>query len=266
MGDMLLAKSVFGLNNNDHKMFDIVLKQSDKSPVRDKVFSEFKKKHKVHLFGNALDDIVRSINDYYIIDYNGDTYLSVPVKKNFLVDNMDFEINIRKNDLSIDIYQKFGSEKILLVDDRVALGGDCMDHEIKEIRSFRTPSGNFYIKRVVSNPYWYPTKWSAHKELVKPGPQNPFGIWMAELYTTPLRGNYKFNNPDDSGIKIHSTNKPDSIGHYVTHGCIRLNPSITEELFPAILAYSNHSHPVKTFRGKGIYLLEKPFPVTITNS
>lgn len=85
-----------------------------------------------------------------------------------------------------------------------------------------TPLG---VSRVVSkepSPTWYPPASIRREEpelpaAVPPGPDNPLGKYALHLGWK----NYL----------IHGTNKPDSIGRTVSHGCIRLYPEDIERLF-----------------------------------
>lgn len=80
-----------------------------------------------------------------------------------------------------------------------------------------TPTGYFKILTKEKNPPWIdPT----HPEYEVPsGPNNPLGYrWMQ------IHGNYG----------IHGTNRPDSIGHYVSNGCIRMLEKNVEELFDKV--------------------------------
>ena len=68
-----------------------------------------------------------------------------------------------------------------------------------------TPTGYYKILTKEKNPPWIDP---SHPEYEVPsGPNNPLGYrWMQ------IHGNYG----------IHGTNRPDSIGHYVSNGCIRM--------------------------------------------
>jgi murein L,D-transpeptidase YcbB/YkuD len=85
---------------------------------------------------------------------------------------------------------------------------------------------------------------------------------MSELSKKNEKGDYAFSVPGDSGIRLHSTNNPKSIGTYSSHGCIRLSPPVAEELFPTLLKYIPHKEPKKNERGI-IYPLDRIIPVTI---
>ena len=68
-----------------------------------------------------------------------------------------------------------------------------------------TPVGYYSILTKEVNPSWIDPSDPEYE--VPSGPDNPLGYrWMQ------IRGNYG----------IHGTNKPDSIGHYVSNGCIRM--------------------------------------------
>lgn len=80
-----------------------------------------------------------------------------------------------------------------------------------------TPTGYFKITSKEINPSWIDPDDPEYE--VPSGPDNPLGYrWMQ------IQGNYG----------IHGTNKPDSIGYYVSNGCIRMNERDVEELFDAV--------------------------------
>ena len=80
-----------------------------------------------------------------------------------------------------------------------------------------TPVGYFKILEKVVNPTWIDP--SDPEYMVSSGPANPLGYrWMQ------IRGNYG----------IHGTNRPDSIGGYVSNGCIRMLEADVEKLFDAV--------------------------------
>lgn len=94
---------------------------------------------------------------------------------------------------------------------------------------WQTPTGNYKILNKVKNPTWT-VPISIQEEMeemgmevvtkVPPGPKNPLGaFWMAT--SAP-------------GVGIHATTRPWSIGHYASHGCIRMLPKQIEELFPQV--------------------------------
>jgi L,D-transpeptidase ErfK/SrfK len=94
--------------------------------------------------------------------------------------------------------------------------------------STKTPMGNFSIQYKTKAPSWY-VPVSIQKEMaargrpvqtvVPPGPGNPLGNWWMAI---------------GSGIGIHSTNAPASIGYSVSHGCIRMKPASAADLFKKV--------------------------------
>ena len=95
--------------------------------------------------------------------------------------------------------------------------------------TWQTPTGDWYIRNKTKNPTWtVPASIQAEMESagrevitsVPPGPKNPLGdYWMGT--SAP-------------GVGIHATNRPWSVGHYVSHGCIRMLPGEIAELFPQV--------------------------------
>jgi lipoprotein-anchoring transpeptidase ErfK/SrfK len=80
-----------------------------------------------------------------------------------------------------------------------------------------SPTGHFTIVERIANPGYY-----APGVIVQPGTGNPLGTrWIG------LSAN-KYG--------IHGTNKPRSIGHFASHGCIRLRNADAEDLFDRVRA------------------------------
>jgi lipoprotein-anchoring transpeptidase ErfK/SrfK len=90
---------------------------------------------------------------------------------------------------------------------------------------FVTPPGKWTVVRKAMFPTWYnpaPNGWGANEPLVvPPGPDNPMGTRALYLDAPGL-------------IRIHGTNTPSSIGHYASHGCIRLFIPNIEELYDLV--------------------------------
>ena len=78
-----------------------------------------------------------------------------------------------------------------------------------------SPRGEFQITRRLENPTYYKPG-----VMIGPGAGNPLGTRWVGL-------NVK-------GFGIHGTNRPDSIGHNASHGCIRLRNRDIEELFSRV--------------------------------
>ena len=85
--------------------------------------------------------------------------------------------------------------------------------------SYPTPIGNFSIVTLQRHPWWYPpdSDWAEGEEPVPPGPGNPLGTrWMGLSV---------------SGVGMHGTPDPASIGYSASHGCIRMRIPEAEWLF-----------------------------------
>lgn len=80
-----------------------------------------------------------------------------------------------------------------------------------------TPVGYFKILTKEINPPWIDP--SDPEYIVSSGPDNPLGYRWMQIY-----GNYG----------IHGTNRPDSIGGYVSNGCVRMLESDVEKIFDAV--------------------------------
>jgi len=78
-----------------------------------------------------------------------------------------------------------------------------------------SPVGSFKIVEALQNPTWY-----GKGKVVGPGSNNPIGTRWLGLSV--------------KGYGIHGTNAPASIGHNVSHGCIRLRNRDVEELFTIV--------------------------------
>ena len=102
-------------------------------------------------------------------------------------------------------------------------------HGTKLVRTFRvatgqaiypTPSGVWRIVDKQRDPWWYPpttSEWAKGLKPVPPGPSNPLGTRWMGLNAT--------------GVGIHGTDAPASIGYSASHGCIRMQVPDAEWLF-----------------------------------
>lgn len=79
-----------------------------------------------------------------------------------------------------------------------------------------SPTGVFTIANRMPNPTWY----GPRGKVVTPGKANPLGTrWMGL---------------SRKGYGIHGTNNQSSVGHNVSHGCIRMRKADVEELFELV--------------------------------
>jgi L,D-transpeptidase ErfK/SrfK len=95
--------------------------------------------------------------------------------------------------------------------------------------SWPTPTGNYKVYEKRKNPIWrVPASiqeemeergWEVQTKVL-PGPKNPLGKYF--IATTAW------------GVGIHATNRPWTVGYFVSHGCIRMLPNEIEQLFPQV--------------------------------
>ncbi len=113
--------------------------------------------------------------------------------------------------------------------------------------SWPTPTGTYEIFEKRKNPIWnvppsiqeeMEEQGQTVVEKVPPGPKNPLGKFY--MGTTA------------AGVGIHATNRPWSVGYFVSHGCIRMLPQEIEELFPQI--------PV----GTPVKIVYRPIKIAVT--
>jgi lipoprotein-anchoring transpeptidase ErfK/SrfK len=78
-----------------------------------------------------------------------------------------------------------------------------------------SPTGAYQIVNSIADPTWF-TK----GKIVPPGKCNPLGTRWLGL--------------SRKGYGIHGTNRPDSIGHNASHGCIRMRNREVEQLFTMV--------------------------------
>ena len=110
---------------------------------------------------------------------------------------------------------------------------------------FYTPRGTWKVLYKEVNPTWHnpaPNGWGKGEPLViPPGPDNPLGTRALAL--------------NAAGILIHGSPSSWSIGHYASHGCIRMFIADAEDLFPRVPAGT----PVLVFASRFL-LGGKPAP------
>jgi L,D-transpeptidase ErfK/SrfK len=113
--------------------------------------------------------------------------------------------------------------------------------------SWPTPTGTYKICEKRKNPTWNvppsiqeEMEESGQEVVVKvlPGPKNPLGKF--------------FMGTTAAGVGIHATNRPWSVGYFVSHGCIRMLPQEIEQLFPQI--------PV----GTPVKIIYRPIKIAVT--
>jgi lipoprotein-anchoring transpeptidase ErfK/SrfK len=82
-----------------------------------------------------------------------------------------------------------------------------------------TPEGLFTVTVKAKNPYY------RKKNIPGGDPRNPLGTrWIG----------FDAKNTDGRIYGVHGTNQPESIGKYISNGCIRMLSPIVEELYEVI--------------------------------
>jgi L,D-transpeptidase ErfK/SrfK len=91
------------------------------------------------------------------------------------------------------------------------------------MQPYSTPIGAWHVVEKELHPVWINpgTAWAAGmpKE-IGPGPANPLGLRALRL--------------DAPGILIHGTPEDSSIGHWASHGCIRMHETDALALYPLV--------------------------------
>jgi L,D-transpeptidase ErfK/SrfK len=96
-------------------------------------------------------------------------------------------------------------------------------------KTWQTPTGFYKIVNKEENPTWtvpdsiQDEMWDNGLEVVEkvpPGPKNPLGkYWIGT---------------SGENLGFHATNRPWSVGHVVSHGCMRMLPSEIAQLYPQV--------------------------------
>src|SRR5437588_10791914 len=93
------------------------------------------------------------------------------------------------------------------------------------ILPYSTPIGTWHVVQKEFMPTWINpgTPWAASMPAsIPPGPSNPLGLRALAL--------------DAPGVLIHGTPEDSSVGHYASHGCIRMHETDAIALFPLVPA------------------------------
>jgi len=102
----------------------------------------------------------------------------------------------------------------------IAIGKNPGDKQ--KIGDWRTPEGDFYISEIQDSRAW------VHDFQDGKGPiRGAYGPWFLRLGTGADRTR---SGKAWSGIAIHGTHDPDSIGALATEGCVRMHDADIEEL------------------------------------
>jgi lipoprotein-anchoring transpeptidase ErfK/SrfK len=113
-----------------------------------------------------------------------------------------FHVQIDASEFRLDLYL----QDVYLRSYRVALGRDK-----------GTPMGRWKVTERLEKPRYYPPESAAERKVIAGGdPENPLGVcWIG------LEG-IAGDAVGKEGFGIHGTNEPESIGHPVSLGCVRM--------------------------------------------
>jgi lipoprotein-anchoring transpeptidase ErfK/SrfK len=123
-------------------------------------------------------------------------------------DESDIRIVIRKSDYALTVLKR---DSVLRVY-RVAVGKNPGDK--RQRGDLRTPEGEFKISQIQNSKHWVHDFGDGKGEI-----RGAYGPWFLRLHA----GKW-------TGIGIHGTHDPASIGTMVTEGCVRLVNEELEEL------------------------------------
>jgi hypothetical protein len=86
-----------------------------------------------------------------------------------------------------------------------------------------TPPGNYEVNQKVVHPIWEHPYKKAGSSRIGSGSANPLGNhWIG------------FHAKDGGFYGIHGTNRPASVGKFVSHGCVRMHNEDVETLFELV--------------------------------
>ena len=117
----------------------------------------------------------------------------------------------------------------------VQKGGQSLQYDVGVGKEGYGWSGLAAVHSKQEWPDWYPTKEILERkpEIMRAMVQLPSGIGMHGGPENPLgaRALYLWQGKVDTLYRIHGTNEPDSIGHDVSSGCIRMRNDAVVDLY-----------------------------------
>ena len=160
-----------------------------------------------------------------------------------------------KSDLILYMYQVYDGSDVLLASFPTTRGGG---------KGFGTPTGDFYVKRIVYAPAYGHPEWSKSAgKIDPPGFGNPYGIVMAELWKTKNPfctaknkkcDGYNWHYNGATGIRFHTSNKDSNVRRKSgsvpnSHGCNRLMTRDGKRIFTVLYYTVPHAECKKVGRG-----------------
>ncbi len=115
--------------------------------------------------------------------------------------------------------------------------GEALRYGIGVGRAGLAFTGEAIIGRKAEWPYWIPTPTIIQRE---PDRYGPYVKGLEGGLSNPLgaRAMYLYKNDQDTLFRIHGTNEPETIGHAVSSGCIRLINQDVIDLYRRVPARS----------------------------
>ena len=196
----------------------------------------------------TAEDVRRAIDEQASFD------VCLPIPKYLSEKVPQYKFIMDKSDLQLYMYQMYGEEEILLGSFATTRGGG----------GFGTPTGDFWVKRIVFAPSYAHPNWSGRAgQSDPPGFGNPFGIIMAELWRSknPLCTDktkncdgYKWAYSGATGIRFHTSSKDTNVRRKngsapSSHGCNRLFTKDGKRIFTLLYHTVPHAPCKKVARG-----------------
>jgi lipoprotein-anchoring transpeptidase ErfK/SrfK len=114
-------------------------------------------------------------------------------------------------------------------------GGQALQYEVGVGKEGYGWSGVAYVHDKQEWPDWYPTKeyLDRRPEIRQAMSELPSGLGMRGGPDNPMgaRAMYLWQGKTDTLYRIHGTNEPDTVGHDVSAGCIRLRNADVVDLY-----------------------------------
>jgi len=172
-------------------------------------------KPNVEKIGEKIENLFK-IKPKFVPDPNFKNII-ISFKKDFIPSiEKEYWIRIVKHEFKLYLYKG----DTLLKSYKIGIGKNQGDKE--KVGDMKTPEGDFYITNIHDSRDW------THDFKDGKGPiKGAYGPWFLRLYTGADRTK---SGKSWTGIGIHGTHDPNSIGKMVSEGCIRMHNHELEEL------------------------------------
>lgn len=209
---------------------------------------------------------VEGLQKFFSEGYESAT-VDLDLPQRYTQDSMKLEIDVEKWDsgkwekirtkTNVRLYAVEEEDRVQLLQTKAVVGGWVKNKKKGTKKQYKTPTREFYLKRVIILPHWIPPEWAAAEEEVKeeeklPGPFNAFGMLNTPLYYDNKAQKDPFHGwqDGDHGYRIHLTPWPSSVENGGnSHGCIRIHPNMSR-FFYFIIGYTPHTIALENFEGK----------------